>query len=159
MLVNYEKWLLENPDDDLFDKKNRNNKRKDNQKIRFVEVEVEVEKIIYVHTQHGIEFLAWQKTFELIRELADFDINRIDFAFDYLVKDVMQHLLISLQISQELDTKYQDYETIMYNLIVKMFLAKHNQNDMSKYIVKIGRKYDWFISKYFVNALNDSVDY
>ena len=159
MLVNNDKWMLENQDDDLFNKKNRNNKRKDNQKVRIVEVEIEVEKIVYVHKQYGIEFLAWQKTFELIRELSDFDINRIDFAFDELVKNTMQHLLIALQISQELDTKYRDYEDIMYNIIVKMFLAKHNQNDMSKYIVRIGRKYDLFMKKYWVNALNDSVDY
>jgi len=158
MLVDYDKWLAENQDDDLFSKKNRNNKRKDNQKVRIVEVEIEVEKIVYVHKQHGIEFLAWQKTFELIRELADFDISRIDFAFDELVKNTMQHLLISLQISQELDTKYQDYETIMYNLIVKMFLEKHKM-EVSKYIVLIGRKYDLFMKKYWVNALNDSVDY
>jgi len=150
--------MLENQDDDLFDKKNRNNKRKDNQKVRIVEVEIEVEKIVYIHKQHGIEFLAWQKTFELIRELSDFDINRIDFAFDYLVKDTMQHLLIALQISTEFDTKYQNHETIIYDMIVKMFLAKHKM-EVSKYIVKIGRKYDWFISKYWVNALNDSVDW
>ena len=159
MLVNYDKWLAENPDENLFSKKNRQNKRKDNQKIRIVEVEVEVEKIVYVHKHHGIEFLAWQKTFELIRELADFEISRIDFAFDDLVKNTMQHLLIALQVSQEFETKYQDYENIMYNMIVTMFLANHNQNDMSKYVIKIGRTYDWFVGKYLLNAINGSADY